>query len=120
MRLLQVFFDIVLLFALALTIWLPWHSGIESALGESDQKYLVAGWLEEIARLSLLFKFSNNNKYAFKVADEKISNYIVARQKHFKNLIKHILIGYTIQVLASSSLLILGGILVIKNQLTLV
>ena len=116
---LLLFFDIVLLFAFALTIWVPWHSGIESALGESDQKYLVAGWLEEIARLSLLFKFSDNNKYAFKVADEKISNYILARQKHFKNLIKHILIGYSIQVLASSSLLMLGGILVIKNQLTL-
>lgn len=116
---LLLFFDIVLLFALALTIWLPWHSGVESALGESDQKYLVAGWLEEIARLSLLFKFSDNSEYAFKVADEKISSYILARQKHFKNLIKHIFIGCSIQVLASSSLLILGGILVIKNQLTL-
>lgn len=112
-------FDTVLVIAMALAIFLPWHSAVDSALEESDQKYVVAHWLEEIARISLLFKFSKNNKYAFALADQKISDYILARQKHFSYLMKHIVSGHIIQVLASTALLLLGGILVIKNQLTL-
>jgi putative ABC transport system ATP-binding protein len=112
-------FDIVLIITMTLAIRLPWRSSVTTALDESDQKYSVAGWLEEISRLFLLFKFSGNDKHALEVADNKISAYIVARQSHFRNLMKHVVSGHVIHVIASSSLLLLGGLLVIKNQLTL-
>ncbi len=112
-------FDIGLTIAIMLTVFIPWRQGILSAEEESNHKYYVAGWLEEIARIVQLFKFSNYAEHAYDIADDKISAYIIARQKHFHSLMKHTISGHIIQVVATSSLLLLGGLLVIKNQLTL-
>lgn len=112
-------FDIVLIFFLVLVIWLPWRQALKTALKESSAKYEVAGWLEELARLPLLFKFNHYARYGYEIADDKVATYLTARQSHFSRLLQHIIGTHVIQILASTILLVLGGFLVIKNQLTL-
>ncbi len=112
-------FDFIYVLFVFLAVFLPFKPALVSALEESSAKYEVAAWLEEIARLPLLFKFSNYADFALQVADSKIFRYLKNRQSHFKKLIHHAIGGYLIQVLSSTALLLLGGFLVIKNQLTL-
>jgi putative ABC transport system ATP-binding protein len=112
-------FSFFLVIFLVLSVWLPWKSGLYTALKESTEKYEVAFWMQELSRLSRLFKFSNNAEYSYRVADAKIASYLRCRQNHFSKLLLHINSTQVIQVLASTSLLLLGGILIIKNQLSL-
>jgi putative ABC transport system ATP-binding protein len=112
-------FDLCLITALVLVLWLPWRAGLKSALQESQEKYEVAGWLEELLHNLLLFKVQNNAEFALKKADEKIAHYLLARKKHFKNLLVHFYGTYGIYVISSSALLGIGGFLVIHQQLTL-
>lgn len=112
-------FDICLMIALAFALWLPWKGGLESALQESQEKYEVAGWLEELLHNLTLFKVHNNVEFALKKADEKIVNYLLARKKHFKYLLYHFCGTYGIYVVASAALLGIGGYLVMRQQLTL-
>lgn len=112
-------FDLLLIIALCFSIWIPSSRGYQTALLESDAKYDVAAWLQEIARNATLFKFDGHAEHAYAKADSKIAEYIQARQGHFKQILRHVYSTHIIQVLASSSLLVLGGLLIISNQLTL-
>lgn len=112
-------FDFILLSGILMCVFLPWGKGFHTAIEESNAKYKLGGWLEEISRIPMLFKFSNNQKIGFKIADEKILEYLIQRQKHFKQIFTHAIGGYLIQTLSLTSILLLGGFLVIKNQLTL-
>lgn len=112
-------FDIFYLIALFVVVWIPFHRAKESALSESTEKYKVAGWLEEIMRLPVLFRFRQHADYAFDRADSAIADYLCARQRHFRHLMQHILGFYSIQAVANTILLVLGGFLVINNQMTL-
>lgn len=114
-----VVFDALLLASFIFCIFLPLKNGLDTSISESSAKYKVAAWLEEMSRIPMLFKFNNNDRVGFKLADDKIYNYLFFRQKHFKQIFKHAIGGYAIQSLSITSLLLLGGILVIKNQLTL-
>lgn len=112
-------FDAAFIAILAMIIIIPYSKGIETALQESNVKYELAGWLEEIARVPLLFHFQNHGAFGVEKADDIISKYLKARQAHFKVLIQHMVGAYGLQTLASTSLLVIGGLLVLKNQMTL-
>lgn len=112
-------FDIIFISLLVLTIIIPFPGALATALDESEAKYEVAGWFEEMVRVPLLFRFLGNAEYACKRADDHIYNYIANRQKHFRKLIQHFVGTYIIQIFASTSVLFLGGILVVNNQVTL-
>jgi putative ABC transport system ATP-binding protein len=112
-------FDIIFLCSLAFVTILPFKKALASSLKESDAKFAVAGWLEEIVRIPTLFKFNGYNRFSFNEEDHQVFDYLKARQSHFKQLLKHIIGTYLIQIIASTSLLVLGGLLVINNQMTL-
>lgn len=112
-------FDLVYTLSVLCILFLPFKSALKTALLESSAKYQVAAWIEEISRLPLLFKFCNYPKFAFEIADSKIFKCLKYRQSHFKKLLHHAVGGYVLQILGSTSLILLGGFLVIKNQLTL-
>lgn len=112
-------FDVVFIAILAMIIIIPYSRGLETALNESNMKYKVVGWLEEMARVPLLFHFQNHGEFGVEKADDIISKYLKARQAHFKILIQHMIGAYGLQTLASTSLFVIGGLLVLKNQMTL-
>lgn len=114
-----------LAFALILTLCLvmlvtPLGVGaVRTSIRASDAKYDVATWLQDLARVPILFKSNRGDAFALERADQLIGSYLTWRARHFKVLLRQIIGSVTIQVLANTLLLGLGGWLVIKQQLTL-
>lgn len=90
--------------------------GLDTSLKESKEKYRVAHWIQEIARSVLGFKLSGKTSHALTKNDALVSEYLDARESHFRVLIQQFmhLIGF--KVLVTAGLLLIGGFLVL-NQL---
>lgn len=112
-------FDVVLLGAITLTVFGPLRRGSKTAILESDAKYKVAAWLEEIARNPNVFKTGGADQWVFERTDEVARNWLETRRKHFRVLFGQISGALLMQVLASTALLGIGGLLVIQGSLTL-
>jgi len=67
----------------------------------------------------ILFKSNRGDAFALERADQLVGSYLTWRARHFRVLLRQIIGSVTIQVLANTLLLGLGGWLVIKQQLTL-
>ncbi|MCG8582134.1 MAG: ABC transporter ATP-binding protein/permease [Bacteroidales bacterium] len=134
LALFQIFFGLILLtiyssyfvilgLIMAGILWfifkLTGRQGLITSLEESKYKYRLAHWLEEIARANASFKIFNKDKLHLKLADESVSDYLNARQKHFKILMRQygLFIGFKLTIAAG--LLILGSILVFQEKINL-
>lgn len=112
-------FDVVLVFSMALVLWVPASRAVKTSIKESKAKYQVIAWLEEIARNPIVFKLSQGADYALQRADGVTKQYLLARKYHFKVLLQQISGTLLVQTVLSALLLGLGSVLVIKKQLTL-
>jgi ABC-type bacteriocin/lantibiotic exporter with double-glycine peptidase domain len=112
-------FSVLLACALTLLVFPLGKGAIRTAIGESDAKYGVATWLQDMARVPILFKSDRGDAFALERADQLVSDYLTWRAAHFRVVMRQVVGAVGIQVLASSLLLGLGGWLVIKQQLTL-
>lgn len=111
-------FDVLLLLSLLLVLALG-KGGAKTAIKESKAKYAVASWLEEMARHPFAFKAIGGPGFGFLRADTLARRYLHARSKHFKVVMRQIIGTLTIQALATTGLVAVGGWLVINQQLTL-
>ncbi len=111
-------FDLILIGGLFVLVLLG-YGAIGSAIRESRAKYAVASWIEEIARHALAFKLGGGPQLARERADQLARQYLLARQSHFRIVLRQVSFALLLQVLASTALLGLGGYLVIEGQLTL-
>jgi ABC-type bacteriocin/lantibiotic exporter with double-glycine peptidase domain len=93
--------------------------GIHSSIRASDAKYNVMTWLQDLARLPILFKSNRGDAFALERADQLVSEYLAWRSTYFRVLMRQIVSSVGIQVVASTALLGLGGWLVIREQLSL-
>ncbi|MBK8481719.1 MAG: ATP-binding cassette domain-containing protein [Proteobacteria bacterium] len=116
---LLVAFSVLLVAALAAVLLLGGRGTIESSIEESYAKYAIAAWLEELARLPLIFRSRRDAGAAAARADELARSYLRARGGHFRRVLRQIVGLIGLQVLFSSALLAIGGWLVLKGQLTL-
>ncbi|NBX52453.1 MAG: ABC transporter ATP-binding protein [Proteobacteria bacterium] len=103
-----------------LIIWLVFSkNGFITKFYASRRKYDMASWLEDIARNNILFKSEIGQKYAVFKTDFLTEQYFFERKKHFKYVFLQICLMLTLYTIASASLLIIGGYLVIKGQLSI-
>ena len=112
-------FNIFLLAALALTLYFPYHTALETAHEECLKKHEIAAWLQELIKNEPLFKLGTNSEFALQETDRRLVSFLKARNSHFRALLEHMSSLYFIAAMASGLLLGLGGYLVIKNQLSL-
>ena len=112
-------FALVLVLVLAVVIFLFGRRAVQTSIGESYAKHAVAGWLEQIAMFPILFKSGGATALACRRADELAQEYISRRRDHFRILLRQICGLLTLQALASAALLIIGGSLVLRGELTL-
>jgi ABC-type bacteriocin/lantibiotic exporter with double-glycine peptidase domain len=93
--------------------------GLDTSLVESKKKYKVAHWLQEIARSVLSFKLSGRTSLALSKNDSLTSDYLDARESHFRVLIQQFikLIGF--KILVTAGLLVIGGFLVLNQQMNI-
>lgn len=112
-------FALVMILAVGVILFGLGRGAVASSIEESVQKYRVAAWLEELAARPLLFRSGASREMALLRANEIIGSYLDARSAHFRILMRQVVGSLTLQAVASSVLLGLGGLLVINNQLTL-
>jgi len=95
------------------------EKGLRTSIDESNHKYKVAHWLQEIARSIISFKLSGKTSLALQKNDRLVTDYLEARESHFKVLIVQFiqLIGF--KVLVTAGLLIIGGALVLNQQMNI-
>lgn len=114
-----VFFGVTLVAVLILIVVLTGPKGLQTGLKESKYKYEVAHWLEEMARTMDTFKLSGTSTLPLEKMNVFTSNYLKARQSHFKVLLwqyGNIVVFKTVIV---AGLLILGSILMIQQEINL-
>jgi putative ABC transport system ATP-binding protein len=112
-------FDLVLLALVCFVVFGLGRGAVKSSIQESFSKYSIAGWLEEVAHFPNLFKSPGAGQFALDRTDVLARRYLDARKSHFRVLIRQISGLLAIQALASSSLLVVGGVLVLSGELTL-
>lgn len=112
-------FDVLLIAMIVfVTIGLG-RGAVRTSVAESHAKYAVLAWLEELVRAPLAFRRAGAPELAMSRADDATVGYLDARAEHFRVLFRQIVGTLAVQALASGLLLILGGWLVAKRQLTL-
>ena len=112
-----VFFGIGLLVLLLLIIWITGAKGLRTSLEESNYKYQVVYWLEEIARTLSTFKLAGDTDLALRKTDELVSSYLIARKQHFRVLVTQFANFVGFKTLITAGLLVLGSILLIRREI---
>jgi len=93
--------------------------GLETSLVESKNKYRVAHWIQEVARNMVSFKLSGNTNIAVNKNDDLVSDYLAARESHFKILMIQYIQMISFKVLVTASLLLIGGALVLNQEMNI-
>jgi ATP-binding cassette subfamily B protein len=112
-------FGLLLVFLLYLIFRFTAPAGISSSILESDYKYQVGHWLEEIARNVKTFKLSGNTDIAINKTDELVSGYLDARKHHFKILLTQYWSFVAFKTIITAALLIAGSILFVQQQINI-
>lgn len=112
-------FDIVLLLSMITITWLLGRGGVRTAIEESKIKYRVVHWLQDVIAFPSVFKTGGGESLAIQRANQLTTEYLQARKQQFRVVIRQVAFAISLQVIASTALLALGGWLVIDGQLTL-
>nr|WP_294906347.1 ATP-binding cassette domain-containing protein [uncultured Lacibacter sp.] len=110
-------FSLLVLLILFLIIRITYARGLSTSLDESEYKYEVAGWLEEIARVLKSFQFSRGSSLPVDKTDKLVTKYLHARTSHFRVLLLQYwsLIGF--KILITAGMLIVGAVLLVSNEI---
>ncbi|MDF0692600.1 peptidase domain-containing ABC transporter [Aquirufa ecclesiirivi] len=112
-------FSLVLLIMLVFILYVTSQVGIQTSIEESNHKYNVASFFSEIGRTLKSFKFSQGFALNFKKTDANVSQYLLARTKHFHVLLFQYRTLVTFKVVLTLITLSLGSYLLINQQLNL-
>jgi ABC-type bacteriocin/lantibiotic exporter with double-glycine peptidase domain len=112
-------FGFLLLVLVLLILFVAGRGAQRTAIEESICKYSIAAWLETVAANLITFKSGSGSAFAIEQADMLVRNYLSARKRHFRVVMRQIGGFLALQALASSILLGVGGWLVIQRELTL-
>jgi ABC-type bacteriocin/lantibiotic exporter with double-glycine peptidase domain len=114
-----IIFSLILIALVGLILFYTSPRGMATSIQESDYKYKVAGWLEELARVVRSFKFSKGSYLNMRKTDQLVAGYLNARTSHFKVLRFQYWTLISFKVLITAAMLIVGSILLINQQLNL-
>lgn len=112
-------FGLILLLFICITIYGSSSKGMTSSMEESDYKYKVGHWLEEISRAIKTFKFSQTSQLHLKKIDTLTMGYLDSRRLHFSVLVFQYRVLIAFRVLITAAMLIIGTLLFLKQQINL-
>lgn len=113
-----ILFGILLISILVLILNYTGGKGLETSLQKSKYKYKVAAWLEEMARVIKSTKLAKQNELHLQKTDEQVSNYLIARNNHFKVLLFQFNVLIVFKTIITAAMLIVGTLLMVNQQLT--
>ncbi len=114
-----VFFGMIMILFMYIVFRFTGAQGLRTSLRESEYKYAVAHWLEELARATGTFKLCGGNEMSLNKTDDLVLGYLGARKKHFRILLTQFSGVVVFKTIIVGSLLLLGSLLVIDNQLNI-
>ena len=114
-----IFLGIILMMVLGLILRITGPKGIKSSLRESKYKYKLVNWLEEIARAQSTFRLSGYSNLPLDKTNDFVNNYLHARRQHFGVLMTQYFSFVGFKTFITGSLLILGCILVIQQEINI-
>jgi ABC-type bacteriocin/lantibiotic exporter with double-glycine peptidase domain len=109
----------VLLVLIIVITWLLGRGAVDTSIAESRMKYDVVNWFEEIAAFPFLFKGPGGYDMAYERANQLSTEYLRRRAGHFRIVMRQMIGLLALSVFASATLLVLGGWLVVSQQITL-
>ena len=114
-----IIYGILLLLLIYIVFKFTAQRGMETSLDESKNKYKVAHWIQEVARSIVSFKLSGKTNLAMNKTDVLVSDYLDARESHFKILVIQYIQMIGFKVLVTLGLLLIGGILVLNQEMNI-
>lgn len=95
------------------------ESGIKSSIEESDKKYEVASWLEDIAASIKTFKLNSKTEAHLSGTDERVVKYLDDRTSHFRVLVFQYKTIIAFKVIITLVMLVIGTYLLVNQQLNI-
>lgn len=114
-----ILFGVSLLTVMYFVFQVTIRRGLETSLVESKQKYKVAHWIQEIARTVVSFKLSGNTNFTLEKNDALVSDYLKARESHFRVIKMQYIKMIAFKVAVTTGLLIIGGALVLNQKMNI-
>ncbi len=114
-----IFFGFILGVILWLIIKFTGKNGLETSIEESNYKYQVVAWFQEVARTIRPFKFSQNTNFDINRTDKLVTGYLTARTSHFKVLVVQYKSLIFFKVIITATLLSAGVYLLISQVLNI-
>jgi len=114
-----IIYGILLLILIYVVFKFTAQKGLDTSLSESKYKYKVAHWLQEVARSIVSFKLSGKTSHALDKNDELVTEYLDARESHFKILVLQFVQMIGFKVLVTAGLLLIGGLLVLNQEMNI-
>jgi len=114
-----IIYGFLLLFLIYIVFKFTAQKGLDTSLKESKIKYKVAHWIQEVARSVVSFKLSGKTNLAMSRNDKLTTEYLKARENHFKVLILQYVQMIGFKILVTAGLLIIGGLLVLNQQMNI-
>ncbi|MDX1930267.1 MAG: ATP-binding cassette domain-containing protein [Pirellulaceae bacterium] len=112
-------FDLVLVFSMTVITWALGRGAIRSAISESIVKYRIGHWMQDVLANPTAFHMNGGSEYAADHTNRLTVEYLLARRQHFRVLMRQFAFALTLQAIASTVLLGVGGWLVVTGELTL-
>jgi ABC-type bacteriocin/lantibiotic exporter with double-glycine peptidase domain len=114
-----IIFGIILIVILYLVLYYTSQRGFDASIRESNHKYSIAAWIQDIAKSILSFKFHEKNNLHLKKTDVLVGGYLEARTEHFNVLKFQYWSLIFFKLLITASMLVVGGILLVEQELNI-
>ncbi len=112
-------FGFLLLALLAFVLRFTGRRGLETSNEESNYKYRLLGFLEELSRAVASFKFRVLSALHLRRTDELVSGYLKWRTAHFKILLTQYWTLIIFKVLITTAMLVVGSGLLLQQKLNI-
>ena len=112
-----IFLGFLLFLLLYVVLYFTAKRGLVESIVESNYKYKVAAWMQEVARAFKTFKVAGMHNLHLKKTDEYVEGYLEAKTEHFKILTYQYWSLIIFKLLITAAMLIIGSILLINQQL---
>ena len=112
-----IFLGLILLLTIFLVLYFSAKRGLEASLAESNYKYSLMGWIQELARGFKTFKIFDRHHLHLKKTDLLLNDYLESRTTHFNVLKFQYWSLIVFKLLITSSMLLIGGFLLIDQKL---
>ena len=114
-----IIFGIILIVILYLVLYYTSQRGFDASIRESNYKYDIAAWIQDVARAITSFKFHEKNNLHLKKTDSLVSGYLDARTEHFNVLKFQYWSLIVFKLLITASMLVVGGVLLVEQQINI-